>query len=56
MLKEQGLIERIYTDDHTSFRTLLHYFLVEFRLTDKGIQNWQYVSKLTFDYLVFAKQ
>ena len=56
MLKEQGLIERIYTDDSTSFRTLMHYFLIEFRLTDKGMKNWLYVTKLTFDFLAFSKK
>ena len=33
-LKEQGLVEKIGTDDMTSYRTVIQQYYIEFRLTD----------------------
>jgi insulysin len=51
LLKKQGLIEKIYTDDMLSFRTVIHQFYIEFRLTDLGVQRWTQVAATLFQYL-----
>lgn len=37
MLRQMGLIEKVYTDDFTSFQTVIHQYYIEFRLTNEGL-------------------
>lgn len=40
LLKEASLIEKLYADDYTSYRSVLHQYYLELRLTNNGLQNY----------------
>ena len=52
-LQEQGLIQKVTTDDFTSFRTIMHQYYIEFRLTDKGLREYRTVTQVLFGYIKF---
>ena len=53
-LNQLGYLESMSTDDNDSFETVLWAFVVEFTLTDKGIENWQEVLSIYFKFLEFT--
>lgn len=57
LLRSRGLIEKIYTDDFTSFQTISHQFMIDIRLTNEGLKRWAEVTALVFCFLksVLAK-
>lgn len=53
-LKRQGLIDKIFGDDSNSQRGVLHQYVIDIRMTDKGMAQFQYVSACLFQFLSFA--
>lgn len=52
-LKEACLVDKVFTDDYTSFRGVTHQYLLELRLTNKGLQNFKKVAAIVFNFISF---
>lgn len=49
-------MEKLFTDDYTSFRGVTHQLYIELRLTDKGLAQHREVSAIVFAFIDFIKE
>jgi len=52
-LKESSLVEKISAEDYTSYRSVLHQYYIELRLTNKGLANYLKVAAIVFSFIDF---